>query len=260
MTRILTLTPEKGGITELLCDMDECHHVLGRGHFDPIPDPMPAPIPDWTPSEDHFPRTKEAGGRRTPGNIRLAHRGCNRDDYGTGDGNEKKRQRARDDKAQWLVGHPEQAVLNEEAERRWEASRRTTRFPNLETVAISTIEEVDATVRGGAWLYVWRPRVGDALVIGTSSDLDEVRRSNPREADAARSRSASLVVIGPLMADPDADGQRRLQNELSAQVAALAGLLASRSYEVFCDPLATTVYDRGLFERVRSLVDPHFGW
>ena len=36
MTGILTMPPEKGGVTQVLCDVDECFCPRGRGYFDPI--------------------------------------------------------------------------------------------------------------------------------------------------------------------------------------------------------------------------------
>lgn len=36
MPGILTMSPEQGGITELLCDMDECYRPRGRWDFEPI--------------------------------------------------------------------------------------------------------------------------------------------------------------------------------------------------------------------------------
>ena len=81
MRGILTMSPGEGGITELLCDMDECFLPTGRWDFEPIPVPMPRPIPEWIPSVDHFPKTEEVGGQRVAGNVRLAHRLCNRADF-----------------------------------------------------------------------------------------------------------------------------------------------------------------------------------
>lgn len=86
MPGILTMSPEQGGITELLCDMDECYRPRGRWDFEPIPNPMPMKIPEWIPTTDHFPKTKEVGGQKVAGNVPLAHRLCNRADYRPGSG------------------------------------------------------------------------------------------------------------------------------------------------------------------------------
>src|SRR6266540_5548633 len=90
MQGILTLAPERGGITELLCDMDECYCPRGRGYFERLS----VPLTDWMPSEDHHPKMKMFGGRRVPGNIRLAHRRCNRLAPGKYLGHVKQRWRA----------------------------------------------------------------------------------------------------------------------------------------------------------------------
>ena len=57
-----------------------CHSAIasrGRRHFDPR-----LPQSDWSPTPDHYPRLKAHGGHLTPDNVRLAHRLCNRRDYG----------------------------------------------------------------------------------------------------------------------------------------------------------------------------------
>jgi len=72
MAGILTLPPEKGGITDLLCDMGECYCPRGRAYFERILEPMLEPIPDWIPTEDHYPKSQSVGGRRDPGNGQQA--------------------------------------------------------------------------------------------------------------------------------------------------------------------------------------------
>jgi hypothetical protein len=57
--------------------MPQCHCDRGRAHFD-----RAQPQTDWSPTADHYPRLKAHGGHLTPDNVRLAHRLCNRRDYG----------------------------------------------------------------------------------------------------------------------------------------------------------------------------------
>jgi len=60
--------------------MPECLYPTelgGRAYFEEVPQELP----DWMPTADHFPVLKEEGGQRTVGNVRLAHRLCNRIDY-----------------------------------------------------------------------------------------------------------------------------------------------------------------------------------
>jgi hypothetical protein len=78
--RILIRAAEHGTITDLLCAMEEClcpQELGGRGYFEPAtPD-----LPDWMPTNDHYPILACDGGRETVDNSRLAHRLCNRVDY-----------------------------------------------------------------------------------------------------------------------------------------------------------------------------------
>lgn len=74
---ILITAAERGDITQLACAMDECLCPQGRGYFDR----KLHPPSDWAPSVDHFPILKQDGGKLVLGNVRLAHRLCNRVDY-----------------------------------------------------------------------------------------------------------------------------------------------------------------------------------
>jgi hypothetical protein len=77
---ILIKAAELGYITELMCGMPECfcpEELGGARYFEPIT----PELSDWSPTHEHFPRAKRAGGHRTPDNSVLAHRLCNRMDY-----------------------------------------------------------------------------------------------------------------------------------------------------------------------------------
>lgn len=67
----------RGQLHEVRCEMATCYCSKGRGHFDPRSTPMKK----WALNADHYPRLKVDGGTLTPGNIRLAHVLCNREDY-----------------------------------------------------------------------------------------------------------------------------------------------------------------------------------
>jgi hypothetical protein len=77
MTGILTLPPEEGGISQLLCDTDECYCPRGRGYFDPISQDDQGAWVEWMPTEEHWPIGQAEGGLRVKANIWLAHRLCN---------------------------------------------------------------------------------------------------------------------------------------------------------------------------------------
>jgi hypothetical protein len=76
---ILIKAAELGYITQVACRMPECfcpEELGGACHFDPVSDQT-----DWSPTHEHFPRSKREGGHRTVDNAVLAHRLCNRIDY-----------------------------------------------------------------------------------------------------------------------------------------------------------------------------------
>jgi hypothetical protein len=66
-------------ILEVRCEMPHCYHHKGRKAFDPRSQRPPS---NWELTADHYPRLKMHGGRLTLDNVRLAHRLCNRVDYG----------------------------------------------------------------------------------------------------------------------------------------------------------------------------------
>jgi hypothetical protein len=69
---------ERGQLLALKCEMPQCYHHRGRGAFDPVG----TPGNKWTPSRDHYPILKWAGGKLRPENVRLSHTWCNNKDYG----------------------------------------------------------------------------------------------------------------------------------------------------------------------------------
>ena len=103
MTGILTLSPEEGGAFQVLCDVDECYCPHGRGYFQPISRDEDGALVEWMPTEEHWPVGRAEHGKKTKGNIWLAHRLCN---MLAGLDQERKRARAR--KQQWEEAHPEQ--------------------------------------------------------------------------------------------------------------------------------------------------------
>jgi hypothetical protein len=118
MTGILTLLPEEGGVSQLLCDVDECYCPRGRGYFDPISRDDQGALVDWMPTEEHWPVGQAEGGLKTKGNIWLAHRLCNRLA-----GLDQERRRALAQKQGWAESHPQEYLSEfgnrEAAEAQW---------------------------------------------------------------------------------------------------------------------------------------------
>jgi hypothetical protein len=74
---ILRQLAQGGQIIDVRCEMPQCYCFRGRRYFEPSSSGS-----DWSPTADHYPRLKAHGGHLTPDNVRLAHRLCNRRDYG----------------------------------------------------------------------------------------------------------------------------------------------------------------------------------
>ena len=74
LTMYLGDPPER---IDVRCEMPQCYCFRGRRYFEPR-----SARSDWEPTADHYPRLKMHGGHLTPDNVRLAHRLCNRRDYG----------------------------------------------------------------------------------------------------------------------------------------------------------------------------------
>ena len=247
----------------------------------PIPCPMPKKIPEWIPTTDHFPMTKEVGGQKVAGNVRLAHRLCNRADYQFRIGNPQEAEGARADKENWHRDDPEAAAnaeRYEDAEERWAAMRRATDVNGLEEVT-ARFNEFDSThFATDFWLHVWRITTGDdtfAYVGATRpssmaptislpfevSDRNLEPRSNARgaaiirrqldaaEIDLTRCAVEVTIAIGPIVP---------LSDKVAAVEKALAGHLCSRGYRVVGEKLAPHPFDRGLFGRVCDLIDREF--
>jgi hypothetical protein len=74
---ILWQLARDGQIIDVRCEMPQCYCVRGRSYFEPR-----SARSDWELTADHYPRLRMHGGHLTPDNVRLAHRLCNRRDYG----------------------------------------------------------------------------------------------------------------------------------------------------------------------------------
>ena len=120
---ILTLSPEQGGITELLCDMDTCYCPRGRGHFERISQPLG----DWMPTLDHHPKLRMFRGTRKRGNVRLAHRACNRLGFGHQRGHLKQRLKAAVQAAEWHKDNWEKSAAGAKQRGEWETAWRAMR-------------------------------------------------------------------------------------------------------------------------------------
>ena len=78
--KILIRAAEQGYITELACKMPTCfcpEELGGATYFEPVT----AGLRDWMPTHEHFPVSKQDGGKEAVDNAILAHRLCNRIDY-----------------------------------------------------------------------------------------------------------------------------------------------------------------------------------
>lgn len=74
---ILKRLAQDGQILDVRCEMPQCYCHRGRRHFVA----KSLPLPQWSPTADHYPRLKMHGGHLTADNVRLAHRRCNQRDY-----------------------------------------------------------------------------------------------------------------------------------------------------------------------------------
>jgi hypothetical protein len=78
--KIVIRAAERGYITELACKMPTCfcpEELGGATYFEPAT----AELSDWMPTHEHFPISKQDGGKKAVDNAILAHRLCNRIDY-----------------------------------------------------------------------------------------------------------------------------------------------------------------------------------
>jgi hypothetical protein len=142
MTGILTLPPEDGGVTFLLCEMDVCYSPRGRGYFERMSRDSEGRLVHWMPTEEHWPIAKADRGHRVKGNVWLAHRLCNKLAYGVGPGYDRKRQQALDRQNGWLQTHIDDYLSafgnRESAEELWkQRSSRKAAHPDLSSVAIT---------------------------------------------------------------------------------------------------------------------------
>ncbi len=63
---VLVRMAERGQLLELKCEMPQCYHRKGRRAFDPLTTKRTK----WSPSRDHYPILKSAGGKLGPENVR----------------------------------------------------------------------------------------------------------------------------------------------------------------------------------------------
>jgi hypothetical protein len=78
--QILIRAAEQGYITELACKMPTCFcpgELGGATYFEAVT----AELSDWMHTHEHFPVSKQDGGREAVDNAILAHRLCNRIDH-----------------------------------------------------------------------------------------------------------------------------------------------------------------------------------
>jgi hypothetical protein len=151
MQGTLTLAPERGGSPTSFCDMDHCCCPRGRGYFDPLS----VPLTEWMPSEEHFPKLKTFGGRRAPGNIRLAHRHCNGLGVGWYRGHLKQRWRAAREAAQGHKDHWQES--GQKRFRTWgmggvvgcDVRGKRTEEDGLRTSELGRIQQIGRPATGG---------------------------------------------------------------------------------------------------------------
>ena len=74
---ILVRMAKDGQLHSVRCEMPTCYCPGGRSKFAQRTSPMT----EWALNADHYPTLKMDGGKLSPGNIRLAHVRCNRDDF-----------------------------------------------------------------------------------------------------------------------------------------------------------------------------------
>lgn len=88
--KILIKAAELGYITELKCAMPTCYcpaELGGATYFEE----SNSDLSDWSPTFEHFPISREDGGKELVDNGILAHRLCNRIDYSKRVGRSHKR-------------------------------------------------------------------------------------------------------------------------------------------------------------------------
>ena len=82
--RILIKAAEQGYITQVACKMPECfcpEELGGACYFEPVSNKWSDWRSDWMPTLEHFPVSKNEGGKAAVDNAILAHRLCNRLDH-----------------------------------------------------------------------------------------------------------------------------------------------------------------------------------
>ena len=74
---IIVQMAKAGQLREIRCEMPTCYCPDGRREFAKRRRTMP----QWALNADHYPTLRMDGGQLSPGNVRLAHVLCNREDY-----------------------------------------------------------------------------------------------------------------------------------------------------------------------------------
>jgi endonuclease/exonuclease/phosphatase family metal-dependent hydrolase len=192
---ILVLSAERGYITQLECQVDECHcpNELGGRTYFATASPE---LPDWMPTADHFPLLKSEGGHRTFDNIRLAHRLCNRVDYSKRIGRPYERDLARVEAARISAkSPPDSAVMwsalvwnvgmgspsGRDSRTVW---RRVQQLMEEQSIHVAMLNEVSTAVLAkidGALFEIWGTRGLDrklrpwCAAIVSSHGLTEIR-------------------------------------------------------------------------------------
>jgi hypothetical protein len=64
-------------LLEVKCEMPQCYHPEGRDEFEELTPERTK----WSPSRDHYPILKSAGGKLSLDNVRLSHTECNQRDF-----------------------------------------------------------------------------------------------------------------------------------------------------------------------------------
>lgn len=180
MRGILITAAEAGYITELRCAMPACHcpaELGGEAYFVSVPQALP----EWMPTVDHI-QPKSQKGILTFGNVRLAHRLCNRMHYATTENRsiEKDLEKVEAARREAIERSKDQVVL------------RTERL-ELRPSAPEHVDEIwEAVQSSQAELEVW---MSWAIEPSRESTLDFLRRSAD-EWSSGREKNFTIFMDG----------------------------------------------------------------
>lgn len=202
--KILIRAAEQGYITELACMMPECfcpEELGGATYFEPVN----AALSDWMPTLEHFPVSKQDGGKEAVDNAILAHRLCNRIDYSFRAGRSHARDLERIEKARV------EAIARSKGERdshdrpvasEAEAAAWGSSVMDLAVYAV----DVGSVSQGKLG---WARAVGpDGRVDPEAEETDIRRLVDALEADVRAERPIALGFECPLYVPVPADPQR----------------------------------------------------